>query len=401
MHYCLTTEHNCSSTCSKKLIKSIKLLLTLASILFALTACEKKLAVDADYEHLKRAESFITQGNLSAARIELLNALQINSSNPKTFLLLADLYQTLGLYKKAAEELIRTQSLNHDMSVAMQLKIHRMLIMGGDSSAKADLNKLKILSEEQTKEKHVLLGRIYLLDNELEKATQQFNQVISAENPFTAEAYFGLANIAQKTEAIDQAIALMDKSLNADPEYTDALLARGQLYLHTGENVKAEDFYTKAMMGLKQLDVMTARKYIALSGLVEALNRQSKTEQALQYSEILAKSRPGKLKSNYENALTALASKDVKKAKANFEDVLELAPHHPQSNYIVGMMEIKEGDLKNAEKHLSRALTGEPVSEKIRTALIITRLKLQQYANAEKLITEGLNISPTAQLIYH
>ncbi len=394
MRFCLTANHNGYAICLKKSIKNINLLLLLTGALLGLAACEKKIAVDPDYENLKRADSFITQGNLSAARIELLNALQINAKNPKAFLLLADIYQMLGLYRQAAEELRRAQSLNQDSSTAMQLKIHRMLVMAGDSSAKEDLSKLQMTKEEQTLEKQVLLGRIYFIDNELEKATHLFKQVINTENPFRAEAYFGLANIAQKTGSIGQAIALMDKSLTIDPNNTEALLARGQLYLHTGENAKAEDFYTKAMMGLKQLDVMTVQKYIALSGLVEALNRQSKTEQAIQYSEILAKSRPGKLKSNYENALTALASKDIEKARASLENILEIVPHHPQSNYIAGMMEIKEGDLENAEKHLSRALAGEPVSDQIRTALIITRLKLKQYANAEKLITEALHTSP-------
>lgn len=377
-----------------KIFNNKKLLIILLISLLVLSACEKKTAINPDYENLKRAESFITQGNLSTARIELLNALQIDASNPQTFSLLSELYQTLGLYKKAAEELIKAQSLNGDTSVAMQLKIFRLLIMGGDSSAIAQLKKLQALNLEQEQEKQVLLGRAYLINKDFQTARHQFNQVISTRNPFNAEAYLGLANIAQNTDSIEQTIGLLDKSLQANPDYVDALLARGQLYLQTGDNIKAENFYTKAMMGLKQLDVMTARKYIALSGLVEALNRQNKTQQALQYSAILAKSRPGKLKSSYESALTALADQDIKKAKVNLEEVLDIAPTHQQSNYLVGMLEIKEGDLVSAEKHLSQALAGELVSDQIRTALIITRLKLKQFAKAETLIADGLKTDP-------
>ena len=383
--------------------RNFLILICLLSSVF-LSACNKEEEIPADFEYLARADSFIAQGQLSSARIELMNAMQINPGNPRTFSLMADLFQSLEIYDRAAQQLEKSASLKKDDSIETRLKIIDLKIRGNDINTFNELQSIDTNSTQQEATKNLLLAKNYFLQKDLKEAKIYYDKVITSlsasennnDKDLVSEAYLGLAQIAFKESAKNKEtiIQLINQSLELNPDFVDALLIKGNLSLAMKKFSEAENSYTEALLALKQLDVMTGKKYIILSGLVEALNRQGKPDQALKYSELLARSRPGRLKSNYESALDALASQNMEKARENFETVLSISPSHPHSNYMVGLMNLQEGDLATAEKHLSLANTGEKIPDKARSALIVTRLRLKQYDQALPLINEGLENSP-------
>ena len=362
-----------------------------------ISACNKKVDdIAPDFEHLSRAQSFINQGQLSSARIELMNALQKNSANPETYALKAELYVALGIYDKAAEQLSKSAALEGDNSIESQLKIHHLYLMSGHIENFEELSNISTKNKQQEYEKSILLGIAYFLKNDSDKANELFIEVIenSNNNPLISRAYYEMAKILKQKNNLPEAVKLIDKSLEIDPDDVDALLFKGILSLSMEEFAIAEEYFTQALLALKELDVMTAKKYVTLSGLVESISSQGRPEQALQYSNILAQSRPGKLKSSYESAINALTDREFEKARTKLEDVLTLAPNHSNSNLIIGLLDLEKGELESAEKHLSLALAGNIVSDKIRKALILTRLRLKQYEQANTLINDGLKDNP-------
>jgi len=368
-----------------------------------LASCTKEEAISPGYENVARAKAYIEQGQLSAARIELLNALQADADSADGHFMLAELFTMLGAYKEAVLQYERGVSLTDSPTSEHALKLLRLRAMSSISSSDdllVNIENITVESKELTVEKLLVTALIQLGEPQNHAEAENLYQQALALNANSAEAHYGLARIAASRENLGLAASHVEKALVASPEYTDALLLGGRLALAENRNIDAERFFTTSLSSQQQYDTMTPNKYSTLAGLINALNRQGKHKQALTYAGILSKSRPGQLKSSYKGALTALSGKDYAKAQNELEAALKLAPSHAPSNYVMGMMKLKQGDLEAAEEHLSHALDGKYIPEKTRIALVITRLKLKQFKKAETLIQLGLAESPENP-VYH
>ena len=366
------------------------LLFSLAS--FFLLACTQEETISPAYANLARAQSYMDQGQLSSARIELLNALQADAANPKTHFILSELFASLGANQEALTQYEKGLSLSGPPSNELILGLLRLKVLSEQPAADilSALEKLSPSTESEATEKNLISASILLKQAKTRPTAHKlFSKALAAQSNNT-QAILGLARISALDNNLDLAKSHIDKLLLIDPTNIDGLLLGGKLALSQHRNADAEQLFTKAMSSQKQLDTMTPTKYLTLSGLTEALNRQQKYKQALTYSSIISKSRPGQLKSNYQGALMALSEKDYGKARSNLEEALKLSPSHAPSNYMMGIMKLKRGELDAAEAHLSKALQGEYIPDKTRIALIITRLRLNQLDEADKLIQAAL-----------
>ena len=370
-------------------------------LLFSLTipllfACTQEETISPAYANLARAKSYLDQGQLSSARIELLNALQADADNPQTHFILSDLFTSLGANKEALVQYEKGLSLSGSPTVELSLGLLRLKALSDLPSEQilSEINKLAPETDTQSIEKSLISAAVLIKQAESQPDAQKLYTKVLTAQPDNTEALLGLARVSILNDSFDSARSHLEKLLAIDPTHIDALLLGGKLALTQDQNADAEQLFTKALASQKQLDTMTPTKYLTLSGLTEALNRQQKYKQALTYSSIISKSRPGKLKSNYQGALTALSEKNYGKARSNLEEALKLSPSHAPSNYMMGIMELKRGELDAAETHLSKALQGEYIPEKTRIALIITRLRLNQLEEAKKLIRSALAESP-------
>jgi cytochrome c-type biogenesis protein CcmH/NrfG len=82
----------------------------LTTLGLSLVGCDK-LRSYSDAEHVQRAKDFQEKGNVTAAIIELRNALQKNPKNPEARWLLGDAYTSQGFGKEAEKELLQAQEL--------------------------------------------------------------------------------------------------------------------------------------------------------------------------------------------------------------------------------------------------------------------------------------------------
>jgi len=387
----------------KQYSQFIRLLAFSLSSIMLLTSCTKEEAISPGYENVARAKAYIERGHLSAARIELLNALQADAGSADGYFMLAELFTMLGAHEKAVLQYEKGVGLTDSPTSEHTLKLLRLRAMSSISSSDdllANIENIAVANKELTVEKLLITALIQLREPQKHTEAENLYQQVLALDANSAEAHYGLARIAASTKNFGLASTHLEKALVASPGYTDALLLGGKLALEENRNIDAERLFTTSLSSQQQYDTMTPNKYLTLAGLINALNRQGKHKQALTYAGILSKSRPGQLKSSFQGALTALSGKDYAKAQSELDAALKLAPSHAPSNYVMGMMKLKQGDIEAAEEHLSHALDGKYIPEKTRIALVITRLKLKQFEKAKKLIQLGLSESPENP-IYH
>ncbi len=385
-----------NSIAPEVLLKPIRACLysVLLGSFIAITGCKEASTPVGTSAHLVKAQSFIRNGQLSAARIEIMNALQVQPDDPAAYFILSEMYEELGSLDESLKQLNKGLSLSAEQPKEKQLKKMRLELM---SEPEADFNKrLSSFNATNSAEKAELayLKAFSLLMNDREnEAKALFNQALNTL-PTHIDSLLFLAKLSAKANEQDSAKGYVSRALNIDPTSVEALILKGQLALKQQDFTLAEESFTFALLEITKLDVMTPKKYTVLSGLVLALNKLGQQEKAIQYSDILAKSRPGQLKSSYQGALTALSDRDVGKAQDELENALRLSPSHAPSNYLMGITKLRQGELEAAEKHLSTALDGEYIPEKTRLALILTRLKLKQLKEAQVLINAGLAETP-------
>jgi tetratricopeptide (TPR) repeat protein len=372
----------------------VSLYSTLLVTCFVIAGCKEASTPAGTSAHLVKAQSFIKNGQLSAARIEIMNALQVKPDDPVAYFILSEMYEELGSIEESLKQLNKGLSLSTEQPKQKQLKKMRLELM---SVPEADFD-MRLSSFDATNnadkaELAYLKAFSLLRNNKEDEAKALLNQALDIL-PTHIDSLLFLARLSAKANELDSANDFVSKAMNIDPTNDDALILKGQLALKQENFALAEESFTFALLELNKLDVMTPKKYTILSGLVLALNKLGQQQKAIQYSDILAQSRPGQLKSSYQGALTALSDKDVGKAQDELEKALRLAPSHAPSNYLMGMTKLRQGDLEAAEKHLSTALDGEYIPEKTRLALILTRLKLKQLKEAQVLINTGLAETP-------
>lgn len=385
-----------SSTTPDVLLKCLRVCLfpLILGLFIIVTGCKEASTPTGTSPHLVKAQSFIRNGQLSAARIEIMNALQIKPDDPAAYFILSEMYEDLGSFDESLKQLNKGLSLLKEQPKEKQLKKMRLELM---TEPEADFDKRLSSFNATTVAERAELAYLeafsLLKNNRNDEAKTLMHQALEIY-PSHIDSLLFLARLSAKAGELNSANDFVNKAVDIDSTNSDALILKGQLALQQENFALAEESFTFALLELNKLDVMTPKKYTILSGLVLALNKLGQQGRAIQYSEILAQSRPGQLKSSYQDALTALSDKDIGKAQGELEKALRLAPSHAPSNYLMGMTKLRQGDLEAAEKYLSTALKGEYIPEKTRLALILTRLEIKQYNEARELIESGLTEKP-------
>ncbi|MBL4607519.1 MAG: tetratricopeptide repeat protein [Pseudomonadales bacterium] len=368
----------------------------LAAIVALSAGCKEPTTPTAGSQHLIKAQSFLKNGQLSAARIEIMNALQATPSNAGAYFVLSEIYEQLGSFDESLKQINKGLSLSTQKPKDKQLKKFWLELMSTpEEGLNERISSFDAITNSEKAESAYLKAFLLLKNKKEDEAKIFLNQAIEII-PSHVDSLLFLARLSAKDQDINAANNFVSKALAANPNSEDALILKGQLALKQQDFALAEESFTFALLEINKSDVMTPKKYTILSGLVLALNKSGQQDKAIQYSDILARSRPGQLKSSYQGALTALSNRNIKKAEDELGKALRIAPSHAPSNYLMGMTKLRQGDLESAEEYLNTAIEGKYIPEKTRLALILTRLKLKRLDEAQLLIKAGLSEFPSS-----
>ncbi|HEX6879252.1 MAG TPA: protein kinase [Terriglobales bacterium] len=192
-------------------------------------------------------------------------------------------------------------------------------------------------------------------------AMAELNKSITADPKFApayvamAKAYFYQYRLTQIPELIEQADAYCQKALTLDDQLGDVHVVMGRVLIASGKNTLAQSELQKAV----ELDPKSAEGYLALGDLYSSLGRSHDAE--LAYEQGIALN-PDSWEGYYREGNLLIRQQRYEAAIRQYKQVLTIVPDHAyaRTNMAVALKELHrtqeaEGELRKALEYNNRA----------------------------------------------
>lgn len=334
------------------------------------------------------AEIYIDQNELESALDTLLKFDESSELYPHALLMLADAYQTMGLYEVSEHKLLEAMKLLPEEPV-IQYALGKLYQASGENKKAIIIFKslmeantqdlwaesLHILladcynaignfeeavdcleavsDEEHTSDSRFQLGFAYLQLKEFNRASQIIEDLLD-KDPHYMSAYLYLSHAYQEENRLEKALATINKGIEVNPYQAEYYLEAAKLFLKLKDDSKAKEQVNKAIELEPELTEAVLLKADLLLG-------QEEYEEVIQFLT--------------SPAILSLPEHDWQLAKAynGLEEFEKSAEYYQKAyqvlsddlifleDYIIFLQE--EGNIKKLQQVLELALTIDPKNE--------------------------------------
>lgn len=285
-------------------------LITLMTL--TLLACSEDQSSD---DHVVLAEQLLQNEEVTAAVIELKNALQKNGGSAKARWLLGKAYLDQGDPESAAKELERASDLGWDRNMVQPALAEALLAVG----KYAQIRELSLLNLKVDAEARVLAiqAQSELEQGEIDAAEKLLREA-DKRAPGSTEVLMARAKIDFDQQEYEESLASLDEVLAAEPEFVPAIQMRG--------------------------DVLMA---------------QEKVEEAIQAYGAAIKLDEDDLDLRFKRALLRMQQQDFDASRRDVAYILRNSRKHGGANYLNGLLQFNKGEYEKAAASLA---ISEPLS---------------------------------------
>jgi tetratricopeptide (TPR) repeat protein len=335
-----------------------------------LTGCTAKAKLE---RHVSRADAYFEKGDHEKARIEYLNAFQLDRKNPhvaarlgESFLKNGDVANAYRLFRHSLE----LQPTN----VETRVKIASIQLLGGDPTnawnEASEILKIQPLHPDAL----LVYANASIGSNRLAAARARLES-LAAAHPTNSSVYLGLGTIAQRVGDVANAESALKKAVQLDPKSAKCNLALGSFYFLRGDTNNAEIHLKTAMdsspaksverLGFAEFQIKTGRSEAAEATLNEATSK---------HPEFMAG----------WNMLTqiAFARNDTNKAANYITKALANSPQDRDALMNQARLKLATRDFKSAAADLERLATQNPRDSQAHFQLAIARIALEDSSQA-------------------
>ena len=281
-------------------------------LLTLLCACAEELTSD---QHLQRAREFALQAEFESAMIELKNALKLEPEMAKARCLLGKVYLDTGEYTDAEKELLRAHSLGCSDDEVLPALANALLLQGK-------------------------FADVLALD------TAQ----MSPENRATAVSLQAIAALSNGDRVLAQ--DHVDAALEMAPQSVKARLAQARLYSLEGDSDASLALLDEVLQEAPGDDEAWRLKAHTLWRLNDLSGARGAFGQAIEFSRLPIADRVSR-------AIVNMLMEDYPRAKEDAVALEELAPYHPGSNYVKGLLLFRAGHYRDAITTLAQGEAAE------------------------------------------
>jgi putative PEP-CTERM system TPR-repeat lipoprotein len=336
-------------------------------------ACGSNLT---DTQYVDSARTYLDQGELRSASIELKNALLQNPDNAEARILLGQVQIELGNAETAEKELRRASSLGVADGAVLPLLARALL-------AQREYDKLEALplynlpdAETASILAAQVLGKLAQAD--MEAAAERLDQALSLDPQSAYVRVAGAQLLAAKRE-----FSLARQELNAvlqtDPGDAMAWDLLGVLETEEGHLQQAEAAYTQAIENSENnFTYMLKRAMVRI--------QQKKYAEAQQDIDVLRKQAPRNPGVTFTQGVLYLSTNRLDEASEAFELTLRANPRHLMAKYYLGLTHQRLGNRQQAEDYARQFHSAVPRSIPGRKLMATIELENRQYAAAEALM---------------
>jgi len=356
-----------------------------ALLALLLVGCDGLFSDVSDAEYVSRAQTFLDEGKLKSASIELKNALAKNSDNAQARWLLGRLYVEIGNGLAAEKELNKARNLGVNDDSVMPLLLRAMLLQGDNASVlEQDIN--SVTSNNIVAELMASRGLAYAFQKKLDKAGHELDAALLKEPdlPYVLTARARLSVINNNPA---EARNYLEKALAQNNTYAPAWsLIAGLTPVKEGAE-KAIDAYTKAINNrFNNADDLVKRSllYIQLKRFEDAQNDLSMLEARF----------PQRIDAAYVQGVLYYLQKQLPEAQASFELVLNNNNNEMRTVFYLGATHFLQGNYEQAKDYLSRCVAAVPNYIPARMLLAQIKLRDREFAAAEALVRPVVKSKP-------
>jgi len=318
--------------------------LLVASLLYA---CSKQTPE----ELVVAAQRHMAENNFRAAQIELRNAVRLAPNNGTAQRMLAATLLRTGDPDVAESILRKSMSLGEKADDVVPMLALAMLRQGQSQRLIGEFGNAHLQDPAADADLRASLGQAWLMRGEARQAAESFAAAL-AVRPDHARAQLGQARIAADEGRMDDALAMTDRALKADPRLEEGHAFRSQILLARGERVPAIESLERALA----IDATYLTARLALATILIESRDYDKAKAVLSVAEASAKDS----RLNFLRGLLALRQGDLPKAKDQLAAVLRINPDHGPALLLAGEIELRLSNLNLAEQHLGKAANVQP-----------------------------------------
>lgn len=356
------------------LLKRISGLLCIVALIVQVVGCDKSMT---EQEYVERALSWLDQGDLEAASIDLKNALQLNPKDAQARWLLGTTYSKSGKFFAASKELKRAQELGVQDDSVLPLLATVLLeqgsyeeVLGLDSATSLSvLSRAKVLAARGS--------ALLALDKPVE-SSNMFEQALSLD-PKCIPALVGKAQLMVSREEFEKGRDLLQSALKIDAVYAPAWDLLGDINQIEKKPDEAAGAYTHAIESdPRKISSVLKRIFVRIQ-----LKDYQGAESDIDGLKWLP-SEHGEL--NYLKGALYFSRQQYPEASQFLETTVGADPSHYKALYLLGATQFMLGNREQAERSLQQFLENYPNHIPARRYLALLKLQRKDYAEVEKLI---------------
>jgi putative PEP-CTERM system TPR-repeat lipoprotein len=356
------------------IVKRIATVLSFGLLVAALSGCEPT-----PEERVSRAEAFMADHDYRSAVLELKNAARANPDYGYARFLLGKTSYQLGDLNTAIDEFERALGLGEDRP-EVWVALGRALTKTGQAR-EAFERVMPNLDEESSMESvHVLRGDIYSVLNNWEEADSAYKAAL-ALNENSAGGLVGSAQIKSIANDHDNAVALLSRAAEKNPNSPMVWRAFGNYWVQRGEPDKGSDALSRSLEAesaeTPDWDRFVSR--VALATMYLDTLRDGQAEDILQN---LKQTFPPHPIMRYLQGRLAYIRQDYELAQGELQEYLASTPRDRRGQAILGAVHFARDNYRQAEMYLSQAVKADIGGETTRRLLAETLLRLDKPGEA-------------------
>lgn len=179
-------------------------------------------------------------------------------------------------------------------------------------------------------ESQYLIGVCHLTNLDYPKALKEFQALLEKSQTYRINVFLLAAIACKKTNDLQAAVKMLSKAIHHNPQYFDAFIYRGKLF------IKLKKF-EKALLDFETAINIDSSKPLGYLGKANCLRLMNKYDDALFYYEEAMKKDPTTAKVVLiKKALTNIETKDYKAALNDLNRLIETDPQNSEAQFLKG-----------------------------------------------------------------
>lgn len=356
-----------------RIIGTGKRILVLMLCAGLLSACS-----ESPEEMLASARSYLEKNDVSAASIQLKNALQQDGNLAEARFLLGTINLSQGDVPAALRDLQRAQELGYPATQLAPYLARALVLSGASDKVIADFSATKLENPVAQAELLKALGDAHMAKAEHGAARAMYEAAVGS-NPENAGARIGLAYSMTLAGERDSALAELDKVIAANPKSAEAYGLRADILIgmNRGDEARASLEAAIAAQPRNPNFHFALVSRILLEGDIDGAEKRLEAMKAVAATSPLTQ---------YLSAFVDFRKDRLTAARDSIDAVLRAAPEHLPAQLLAGSIYLKLEQHAQAQRHLESVLASAPDQSLARRLLAASLLSTGDAIRARELI---------------